>query len=652
MRRIWTFWLPVTTVLLIGAAAVYVYFTTNLGPGTPATPPFVNPSDQSDLNGRDLVTVYCAGCHTKGRSGADFDDLSASLSALRRERGKWESALKRIRAHKMPPRGFPQPTEEHRAALIKWIEEEILTPISDAEANGPIVARRLQRSEYANAVRDLFGMPLQSVRELPVDDAGWDRYTGTPTVATAELEHYRTAAENALDEALAEELACMGPALCELEEPAMPEAAQTPKLFFAAKNGKSEAEHARSILTNFARKAFRRPVATDEIDQLMAIFEHAGKEGAVYEDSLRAALGEILTSPHFLYRVETRPTAKTQPSGQFELASRLSFFLWNSAPDDELLALAERNALAGNLEAQVRRMMKDPRASGFAHNFAAHWLGLNNLSAWPGIDDKLLSAMRLETELFVGLIISDDRNIFEFLDADYTFLNETLARHYGIAGVEGEEMRRVTLKHSIRGGLVTQASILKLTSQDFDTSPVNRGKWVLENLLGAPPIRPTPEALEALKNTTKDFKPGSARVRIEAHRANPGCASCHVKMDAIGLALENFDFNGAWRTDKDAFPIDATGVLEDGKALNGPADLKAYLLQNRTQFVRGLRAKLLSFALNRSLNDHDREMLDLLPVDAADSAADIGFSRMLIDVVQSEAFQTGSRGNDGTPAVK
>ncbi len=646
MRRFWIFWFPFASALTaVGGATLFVAslpakpFETQVTHAVPLT-------GSLESKARFVLAENCGTCHTRGRSGADFDDPTLSVTVMRRDRAIWELAVKKLRSGQMPPRDFPQPPAEYRESLINWIEQEVLG--GAPEPTGPVMARRLQRSEYFHAVRDLFGMPLHPPSELPVDDTGWDQCATVPALAQADRDQYRAAAESVLDEALAEELASIAPSFCAPDDHGQPSdnlAAKTPRLFVLDRNGKTENEHARAILASFAHKAYRRPVDADETEQLVAAFERAVKDGAGFEDSLRAALTEVLTSPHFLFQIETRKTAEAV-SDQHQLAARLSFFLWSSTPDDELLALADQGVLTHHLERQVHRMLKDARSSALTTNFAAHWLSLGKLEVTPGLDPTLARAMRRETELFCESIVREDRSVLEFVDADYTFLNEPLAKHYAIPGIRGDELRRVSLHGTLRGGLLTHASILTITSMDQRgvTSPVNRGKWVLENVLGSPPIRPSPEALEALKNTRKVFEPGAVKQQMQQHRENPGCASCHVRMDAIGLSLENFDGFGAWRTQISSVPVDASGILPDGETLNGHADLKAYLVRHREDFVRGLRAKLLSYALARKLDDRDRAALDRIPAGAAGEP--MPFSRVILEVVQSEAFQMGWREPD------
>ncbi|MES1167423.1 MAG: DUF1592 domain-containing protein, partial [Pseudomonadota bacterium] len=342
---------------------------------------------------------------------------------------------------------------------------------------------------------------------------------------------------------------------------------------------------AEQIIRRFATRAYRRPVREAEVNRLMALWAKADGDGRPFVQSIDTVLQAVLVSPAFLFRMELDPQ-EDEESGihtlnEYELASRLSYFLWASMPDDELFALAGRHQLRANLDAQVRRMLKDPKASALVQDFAGQWLQLRTMQAvapdpkrFPDFDEALRSAMTRETELFFNAIVQEDRNVMDFIDADFTFVNERLARHYGLPGVTGDDFRRVTLPADKRGGILTQASVLTVTSLPNRTSPVLRGKWVLENLLDAAPPPPPPN-VPALAEGDKAELTGTIRQRMEQHRKDPKCAVCHEQMDGIGFALENFDAVGAWRTqDGGTEKIDARGTLPGGKSFNGPVELR------------------------------------------------------------------------------
>jgi hypothetical protein len=402
-------------------------------------------------------------------------------------------------------------------------------------------------------------------------------------------------------------------------------------------------EGARIILTRFATRAYRRPVTFREVDRLLVLFDRAKKDGDRFENCIKLAMYRVLVSPNFLFRVEQDPigaeNGKAYPLNEFALASRLSYFLWSSMPDDELFQLAAKGRLRANLEPQVKRMLADGRSSAFVENLAGQWLTLRSLAnvapdpkAFPDFDDSLRSAMNRETELFFDAILREDRSILDFIDADFSFLNERLAKHYGIAGVQGSNFRRVKMPES-RGGILTQASILTLTSYPARTSPVQRGKWVLEQVLGTPPPDP-PADVPALEDSKK--LEGSLRQRMEQHRINPSCAVCHQRMDPIGFAFENYDAIGRWRDKDEGFKIDPAGVLPDGKTFKGPKELKTILRGKKDLFARSLSEKVLTYALGRGLEYYDRCAVDKIV--AALEKNDYRFSTLLSAVVQSEPF--------------
>jgi hypothetical protein len=409
----------------------------------------------------------------------------------------------------------------------------------------------------------------------------------------------------------------------------------------------SEDECARTILTDLAHRAFRRPVTADDLDPLMELYEAERAEGSTFDAGIEQALRLVLASPKFLFRVETPPAAAggVESVSDLELASRLSFFLWSSIPDEELLTRAEQGRLdePAVLQAQVERMLRDSRSRALVDSFAAQWLRLRNLRShtpiahdFPNFDNELRDAFRIETELFFESIIREDRSVLDLLDADYTYVNERLARHYGIPNVYGSHFRRVTVEQDARRGLLGHASILTVTSYPNRTSPVLRGKWVLENILGAPPPPPPPNVPDIEEN-----HPGqearSLRARLELHRRNPTCASCHRVMDPLGLALENFDGLGQWREKEPGGAIDPTGQLADGTPIDGPVALREAVLERPEMFVRTLTEKLMTYALGRGLDLDDKPLVRKVARDAA--ARDYRWSAIVIGIVRSAPFQ-------------
>ncbi len=414
---------------------------------------------------------------------------------------------------------------------------------------------------------------------------------------------------------------------------------------------------AEQILTALARRAYRRPVTDADLRVLVEFYEDGRLDGG-FDAGIERALTRVLTSPSFLFRVEADPTGVAAGGAyelnDWEMASRLSFFLWSSIPDDELLAHAERGRLRDPtvLEQQVWRMLTDARADALVSNFAGQWLYLRNLSVpqpdfrlFPDFDDNLRHAFRRETELLVERIIHEDRSVIDLLAADYTFVNERLARHYGIPHIYGDHFRRVSTKnHPMRGGLLGQGSFLAVQSLSTRTSPVKRGIWILENILGTVPPDPPPNVPE-LEAQSPDGHARSMREAMEVHRANPVCAACHQLMDPLGLSLENFDAVGRWRDVSEAnTPIDASGMLPDGTRFSGVAELKQALLKHQDQFVNTMTEKLLIYALGRGLEYYDAPAVRRITRDAG--AQGYRFSALVLGVVRSVPFQMRRAGDD------
>ena len=406
---------------------------------------------------------------------------------------------------------------------------------------------------------------------------------------------------------------------------------------------------ARQIRTDFASRAYRRPVKPEEITRLMRVFQFANNPGEPFELAVRHAMKAVLVSPHFLFRIEqdAKPNdpASIHPINDFEFATRLSYFLWSTMPDEELFKLARNGELRkpGVTQAQITRMLKDPKANALVENFAGQWLMLRTLvtlapdrKTYRGYDNALRDSMVRETELFFAHIMREDRSVLELLDSDYTYLDERLAKHYGIPDVKGPEFRLVKLTDRNRGGVLTQASVLTVTSNPTRTSPVKRGKWILENILGTPPPPPPPDVPE-LAEEKKGQLTGSLRQRMEQHRSNPACATCHAKMDPLGFGLENFDGVGGYRTTEDKFKIDPSGVLPDGSKFSGPSDLKKVLVAKGDLFRRNLADRMLTYAIGRGLEYYDTCALDDM-VKRLKGNND-RFTSLITGVVMSDAFQ-------------
>jgi hypothetical protein len=409
----------------------------------------------------------------------------------------------------------------------------------------------------------------------------------------------------------------------------------------------SEEPCARKILSTLARRAYRRPVTEAEVSTLMEFYKAGRSEGG-FEAGIQRGLRRVLSAPNFLFRVEREPP-NAAPGTPYQidpldLASRLSFFLWSSIPDDELLDLAVGGTLRKPmvLERQVLRMLRDPRSQALVDNFANQWLKLGRLSGivpdvdeFPDFDENLRDALQQEPREFIASQLREDRSVIDLVAANYTFVNERLARHYQIPQVYGSHFRRVTFNDGIRGGLLGQAGILTATSYANRTSPVLRGRWLLETMLGSPPPAPPPD-VPALKENGAEGERLSVRERLEAHRKNSGCAVCHVRMDPLGFSLENFDALGKWRTTSDGSPIDASATLPDGSRFEGVTGLRALLISHREDFVRTFTNRLLAYAVGRGTEYYDWPAVRKVVRDAADD--DHRWSAIIMGVVKSRPF--------------
>jgi hypothetical protein len=436
------------------------------------------------------------------------------------------------------------------------------------------------------------------------------------------------------------------------------------KLLFTCKptTPAKETSCATEILSNVARRAYRRPVVESDLEAQMAFYNSARKDGGDFNSGIRAGLARILASPAFVFRAEEDP-ARLAPGGahrisDIELASRLSFFLWSSIPDDELLnlAIAQRLREPKVLEAQVKRMLADQRSDSLMKEFTGQWLQLRNLDKvtpdllmFPDFDDNVRQAFRKETELFFTSIVRENRSTLDLLDADYTFVNERLARHYGIPGIYGSRFRRVLLTDQNRRGLLGQGSFLSLTSAANRTSPIIRGKYVISNLLNVPPLPPPPVVPQLEESAPKD-RPSTVREQLELHRANPVCASCHRNIDPIGFALENFNAVGQWQNEtKDGLKIDSAGVLFDGTPVDGPVALRKALLARPEVFVGTVTEKMMTYALGRGLDPVDLPVVRGVMRSAAKDHYPM--QSIILGIVQSSAFQMRTKLSD-TSAVK
>ncbi len=608
---------------------------------------------------RPFIQQYCANCHGNEKQKADLNlEAFERQPALYKKRELWESVRDMLAEREMPPEKKPQPSEEERIRMVQFINEE-LAKFDCAELSRPgrVTLRRLNRAEYNNTIRDLMGVEFSPAADFPLDEVGYgfDNIGDVLSLSPILMEKYLAAAEQIVSQAVLSELPGCPPLLSESRAHPSPKAlAPDQHSKKSARAKEAELESARRFLAVFVPRAYRRPASSEEIRRLLALTANALEQNANLEESVGIAVQAVLASPSFLYRWELDPEVEDRDSqnlagdavrslNSYEFASRLSYFLWSSMPDDVLFELAAAGTLLepAVVETQVRRMLADPKAKSLATNFAGQWLQFRQIETiapdpelFPAFDEELRQAMRRESELFFESVMREDRSILEFLDADFTFVNARLADHYQIGGEFGAEFQRVRLDdQSMRGGILTQAGTLALTANPTRTSPVIRGKWVLEQILGTPPPPPPPE-VEELEESQEAA--ASLRERLEIHRSQAECAVCHAKMDPIGFAFENFDAVGAWREFDGAFPIDASGELPDGRRFNGHKELIAILKTEET-FPRTVVEKMLTFALGRGLEYYDKCATD--EILAAAKKADFQFSALVIAIVMSDPFQ-------------
>jgi hypothetical protein len=609
-----------------------------------------------------LLDKYCMTCH----AGADAE---SGVDLLVFRDGPVEPAKRslvariadNLRSESMPPGHEPQPDTEDLAILLAWIDSTLTDSASPRER---LVVRRLNRAEYNNTVRDLVGLETRPADEFPADDVGYgfDNIAEVLSTPTILVEMYQAAATKVVDEAFLQEplrqrILTVTPDSVPLAFRRYTPAVRTPrgdKVFKVHTLGTdpelARQQHRYDILRTFCDRAFRRPATHDELSRLLALINSAERDGEAEDEALRLALSAVLTSSRFLFiGIEVDGV----PDNDFSLASRISYFLWSSMPDEELYRLAARKSLREpvTLRAQVSRMLRDRRSRALAENFASQWLQTRKLdhftpdkAEFPDYDPALMAAMLEETVLFFDSVRVEDRPLFDLLDSDYTFANDRLGRHYGLSGIEGAWFRRVSLAGTPRGGVLTQASVLAATSNPTRTSPVKRGKWILENILGAPPA-PPPSGVEALREGMDHKSATTLRQKMARHRADAACASCHRRMDPLGFALENFDAIGAWRSSEGGLSIDATGQLPGGRPFQGPSELKAALMSRRKAFARCLTEKLMTYALGRGLDGEDHRHID--DIVARLDRDDYRMSALITAVVESEPFLQPRIRNEG-----
>ncbi len=581
-------------LFLLGPAVVVGVGLAHVAQGEPQP----TPQARYEQDVRPVIKQFCEGCHgaKSPRGGVNLTAYNDVLS-LQKDQKTWRKVVTELRDRTMPPRGLPQPSQQQREMLVEWlghtldnVDESVLP-----KDPGRKIIHRLSRTEYNNTVRDLFGVDTRPADKFPADGGGgggFDNNADTLFVPPILMERYLEAAGEVLARAADERL-----------------------LFVKPSKTVPARQAARKIIAFYASRGFRRPVETDELNRLAALYDEAVKRGEAHGEAVRFALKAVLVSPHFLFRVEKdRGISEAYPLNDYELASRLSYFLWATMPDDELFKLAGQKKLRDPqvLDAQVTRMLKDPKAAALAESFAGQWLRIRELQTsaqpdprrYPTFTPSLRDAMYRETVEFFSSVVRENSSVLDLLDSDYTYLNEELAKHYGIEGVTGPLFRRVPLKDRNRGGILTQASVLTITSYPQRTSPVLRGKWVLEEVLGAPVPPPPPDA-GGLSADDRPDKGLSFRQRLELHRQKPECNSCHAKMDPIGFGMENYDAIGRWRDQIGGEAVNASGEMPSGEKFNGPADLKQIVLARKEDYVRNLTEKMLAYSLGRGLEPHD-----------------------------------------------
>jgi mono/diheme cytochrome c family protein len=625
-------------------------------PTDPADPP----ASAFTADVRPLLKTYCFDCHnaTKSKAGLNLEQIETDAAALDAVE-LWDQVGERLRAKEMPPAKSKQPTEAERTILLTWVKHAAESQINfdkmtkeqlEQALAGPPTSRRLNRVEYNNTLRDLFGVDLHAGDLLPSEGGGgegFDNAGATLFTTPVLVEKYLEAAELVLGTIFPADKD--KPRAASADEVARLEAVRRAVLVAVPGPDTTPRAAARRVLEAFVPRAFRRPATPKEIDRYLAVFDKAARRGDAYDQSVKLALKAVLVSPSFLLLIETPAEKKgTYQLDHYEVASHLSYFLWSSMPDEKLLELAAQGKMHDEqvLREQVRRMMRDPRARGLADGFAGQWLGIRALGktvkpdarTFPEFDDELAAAMREETVLFFDAIVREDRSVLDVIDADFTFVNERLAAHYKIDGVRGPQMRRVKLSDPARGGVLGQAGILTATSFPHRTSPVLRGRWVLEELLGAE-VPPPPPDVPVLNEGRKGGMGNALTIRqqLEKHREKAECASCHSRMDPLGFGLENFDALGRWRTEQNGQPVDSTGVLPTGEKFSGPTELKKLLLEKRRpDYLRNLSRKALGYALGREVRRVD--MCVVRDCVLALEQGDFRASRLLEAIVLSYPF--------------
>jgi mono/diheme cytochrome c family protein len=603
-----------------------------------------NPHLSFDTDIAPVFNKYCIGCHAGAQPKGDMllkfkDEADARGRAANDD--FWSKVSTELSAGRMPPAMVKnRPSDEERKRLVEWINNDVLTKAGQPDP-GPLVFHRLNNREYANTIRQLLYLPASydPTVDFPADERGdgFDNNSDTLTISPVLIEHYLASAEKAVSRAFAprkdakdQTLSVISP----LNEPSKDFQAD-----FANRQAKI-----RINIEAFLPRAWRRPVTKEEVDGVMKFAALSfANDGESQDKATGLAIRAALLSPNFLFRLEQDPhpdgTGKVYALTEYQLASRLSYFLWSRMPDDALFAEAKAGTLRQNLDAEIKRMLRDPKAISLTQDFMGQWLEVRGLEGTPNLDKTLAASMKGETEHFFDYIVANNRPITDLLDADYAFVDERLAKLYGIPGVTGDEFRKVQLDPAQRFGLITQASILTLTSKPLGTglrtSPVVRGKFILENLFNQK-IPPPPPNVPPLAVDDTHPLTGTTRQIFEQHRANPVCAGCHARMEPYGFALENYAGNGSWRTQENNIPIDASGEI-NGLKFTTPAEFRQVLATRKDDFRKAVVRKVLSYALGRGIQGYDRQAIEQIAASVKQDGDT--FNSVILNVVKSFPFQ-------------
>lgn len=606
----------------------------------------------------EFLQTHCLKCHQGERPKAKLDLTKLqTVQSLTADAKRWSRIVKRVEAGEMPPVGSPQPPAEARDKFLDEIKRALHAAICEAGPQpGPAPVRRLNRTQYMATLRDLLGIQASLQELLPEDGAGgegFDNAAETLFLSPLHAEKYLEAARAALDYGAKDPRSRRVFLTSKPPSPGGAVSNSTQRRFrreeAAAEPKEPETpENARVILERFVPRAFRRPAQDGEVDQYFVLFEAAQQRGDSYESALLFAMRAILISPHFLFRIE-QPNPDPQPKlvNDYELAARLSYFLWASLPDEDLMKLAAEGKLnqPDVLREQVARMLKDRKTRESVESFVEQWLGTRELGRNVKPDressrytNELEWALKQEPVLFFQYLLTENRPLLDLLDANYTFLDSKLVRHYrlNIKDTKQQLLRYDLPEDSHRGGLLGMAGVLTVTSLPHRTSPVLRGKWVKETLLGSPPPPPPPN-IPPLDDQKSTATSQTIRELLEQHRQNPACASCHDSIDPIGFGLENYDLLGRWRTEEAGKPIDSQGELPGGTKFDGPQELKQVLLARKDEFIRHLTTKMLGYALGRGLTIEDQCTVD--EIVAKVKASEYRSQALIAEIVCSVPFR-------------